>query len=157
MVGTIDSFRDLPQLVALVPNEIPLLWGGGLENEPDLLEELSQHRTILGSSVEAVRKSRDLQALHRMLSQQAQAASCVKLPTTHWPNPEPPKIKPVPLEDQTSGQRWLFKPWRSAGGLAISETTLDNAPRSTGQFADGQFTDGQCRGVGGYLQQYVQG
>ena len=153
MVGTIDSFRDLPRLVAQVPAEIPLLWGGGLENEPELLEQLSRHRMVLGCSVEAVRKSRDLQALHKLLSQSTGSESVVRVPATCWPGSElpgcrvslfisHPLISRASSASQASGQRWLWKPCHSAGGVAIEEINANDAAYDR---------------INGYLQQYVPG
>ncbi|MFN5586789.1 MAG: hypothetical protein ACK5DR_15920, partial [Planctomyces sp.] len=65
-LGRLQSFADLPGLLRAVPADVPLVWSGGLENAPDLLEELCRSgRPITGCAPAAVRAVRNWRNLSR--------------------------------------------------------------------------------------------
>ena len=102
-LGRLQSFADLPGLLRMVPGAVPLVWSGGLENAPEVLEELSHSgRPIAGCDPVAVRAVRNWRNLSEWV-----AGSGVGFPETracHGPIP---------------GGDWLVKSERSAGGAGV--------------------------------------
>jgi len=92
----VSTIRELP--------DIPVLYAGGMENQPWLLEHLEQDRTIWGSAREAIEWVRQPQRLVDGLVQVKQRV----LPVSLGLNP--------PTKDGT----WVVKPIASAGGRGIS-------------------------------------
>lgn len=129
-LGTIKSFRELPERTADVPLDIPLVWGGGLENEPDTLEQIACQRRICGAYPEFVRQVRAPQALDELF----QGTALLR-----------------PRRASSGGGLlsggagcWLRKPYRSGGGLGIEHWVS---------------VDHSCPEVvhGTYLEQYIEG
>ena len=80
-----------------------LLWGGGVEAQPTLLEQLSKICPVLGSSLDAAYVLHDRQALR---------AACADLGI------------PVPVESSVAGAgRWLRKHAGRAGGWHVTPAT----------------------------------
>ncbi len=101
-LGTIESFRELPNRVADIPADIPLIWGGGLENEPGVLESIAAQRPICGVSLNFVRTVREPQELDQLVLGTALR--------------RPRRVSAAPVE---ATRRCLRKPYRSGGGLGI--------------------------------------
>lgn len=86
-----------------------LLWGGGLESQPDLLEQLSKICPVLGSALDAVRVLHDREALR---------TACAFLGI------------PVPTESLTAASgRWLRKRAGQAGGWHVNAVQGDARAR----------------------------
>ena len=102
-LGRLQSFADLPGLLRAVPADVPLVWSGGLENAPDLLEELCRSgRPITGCAPAAVRAVRNWRNLSRWV-----VGTGVRFPETMACPAERPRGD------------WLLKPERSAGGAGV--------------------------------------
>jgi uncharacterized protein len=129
----------IPELVRSFPAG-PVLCVGGMENDPDVVEQLEHDRALLGSTPEAMRKVRDPHAWTAFLSSRG-------LPVPEFASRDGP-VDP--------GSRWLVKPLRSAGGLRIR--FLDLATGSAlpagsylqrfvpGRTMSAQFRNGTCLG-----------
>lgn len=102
-LGRLRSFADLPQLLKTLPVAIPLCWAGGLENSPEVLEELhASGRPVLGSRPAAVSAVRQWRNLSRWI-----AGTGVGFPET------------VAAGAESRDDAWLLKPERSAGGGGV--------------------------------------
>lgn len=95
------TLADLLPILQHLDSSIPLLCCGGMENEPELLEQLEQGRPLLGPSAAAVRRLRDPFWLQEMLN-----GTAVQLAKTVAQCPVIP-------------DGWLLKPLNSAGGIGI--------------------------------------
>lgn len=97
----VASWNELPSIAATHFPGIPCVYGGGLENHPDLLCQLADTRPLIGNQPAVLRRVRDPWQLrdwaedHRFLMPELQASG--------W---------------QGSGN-WLRKPYRSGGGRQI--------------------------------------
>ena len=83
--------------------ELPIIYAGGMENQPGLIQLLETDRTIWGSTRETIERVRDPQGLAGGLAEVKQRVLSVK--TAADP----------PLSDGT----WMIKPLASAGGRGI--------------------------------------
>ena len=100
----IGDFSDLLQAVRNVPDSIPLVWAGGLENQPDVLDQLSDRFRVCGPPSSVVRSMTD----------PTQLRSIVTSTDASTPN--------VLETDEDAGKRsgrWLIKPRRGSGGIGI--------------------------------------
>lgn len=99
-------FSDYPQRLPTMLEEAPpgpLMYTGGLENHPNIIEAIAIKRTILGCDVGALRKARDPFLIAQILADQGMHAA----PVT--------RTLPRPMNEI-----WLKKPRRGAGGSNIS-------------------------------------
>lgn len=101
------------------------MYGGGLENHPRLIRRMAALAPLWGCGEHTLRLARDPWWL---------AGQCLK---HGWPMPE----MMTSLRPTVELQEWLFKPLRSAGGLAIVHA--ENVPPGR------DFT--------GYWQKYIDG
>ena len=92
---------DLVRLWPRTPRA-PWLYTGGLENDPDLLDQLADSRRLLGNDGDVVRAVRDPRQLQTALAAAGFAALDVRIG-----------------DDPPAAGRWLRKPLRSAGGLRM--------------------------------------
>ena len=94
-----DGIWDTVQKMA----RAPLLYTGGLENHPDLIDELARSRPLWGNSGSCLRQARDPFLLARVASRAGAA---------------PPELRDAdnPPRDVDA---WLRKPLRAAGGFSI--------------------------------------
>ncbi len=97
--------EDLPRLLAEAP-QVPWIYTGGLENHPDLIEELAEIRPLWGNPGRVLRSLRSPIELARLLS-----AWGFRMPETR-------PLSSLPLEREEL-RDWLIKPFRSAAGLGI--------------------------------------
>lgn len=134
-LGTISSFRDLPEMVKLVPSDTPMVWTGGLENEPDILEAIARQRRVCGVSTEFVRLVRNPEALDELFR-----GTALKRPARR------------PLSEvasQPEPDQWLLKPRKSGGGLGVRRL-------SPGEPAPGDPRDGVADSSA-WAEQFVSG
>lgn len=108
-LGPIAAFSELPQLLAEIPADIPLLWAGGLEHHPELLRQLALARPVLGLPLTAVSRLRQPEKIAAAIAESG--STQVKYPHTLQQQPPP-----------HSG-RWLWKPTLSSGGLGVQRLT----------------------------------
>ncbi|QDU60641.1 ATP-grasp domain protein [Planctomycetes bacterium Pan216] len=94
---------------------LPLICGGGLENAPDLIEELSENLTLWGSCAASVREVRDPFSLTGAMAQAGIAM---------------PGISIHPATMPTDGS-WLQKPLRGTGGMGITPWRGRSLPEGT--------------------------
>src|SRR4051794_4620106 len=62
-IAEVRRITDYPQELREIPKTIQAdawIYTGGLENEPDLVEELCQHLPLLGNRGECLRRVRDV-------------------------------------------------------------------------------------------------
>ena len=91
----------------------PWMYTGGLENHPDLVDEVSQRHTLWGNAGGVLRRVRDPMLLQRTL----RAAGLNFLATA--------------LQPPTKSGQWIRKPLRSCGGTdVVLEQELDKRPVS---------------------------
>ena len=93
--GLVDAVRDAPQA--------PLLYTGGLENRPELVQRLGRLRPLWGNGPAVLRQVRSPTRLRTVLLQHGIACPAIIVA----PDPEP------------CAGRWLLKPIRGAGGTGI--------------------------------------
>lgn len=121
-----DWPRGVLGAVAALP-DAPWVFGGGLENWPDLIRELATSRELLGCSVKSLRLVRD---------------PCWLANRWHEAGLNVPRLLPGSAEPE--GNRvWLWKPRRSAGGIGV-------------RFADSLAGDVE-QVKDGWLQEFVSG
>ena len=102
-LGRLRRFADLPQMLQTLPVAIPLCWAGGLENSPEVLEELhASGRLVLGSRPAAVSAVRQWRNLSDWV-----AGTGIGFPDT------------VAAGAEFRDDAWLLKPERSAGGAGV--------------------------------------
>lgn len=87
----------------------PLMYSGGLENHPDVVQQLAELRPLLGNDADVLRRVRDPVALTVALQQCAPAV----------------RLDYVDLPRDGS---WLSKPLRGSGGSGIERWTEDAKP-----------------------------
>lgn len=112
----------------------PVLYTGGLENHPELLEKLASERSLLGNPAGVIRQVRDPFALAEALKQG-------RMPHLELRCGDDP-----PPRDGT----WLLKPIRSAGGRGIVRWTEEagNSPTLRGPHYFQRVAQGTaCSGV----------
>jgi predicted ATP-grasp superfamily ATP-dependent carboligase len=112
----ISSLGDLVPTVSRFP-PAPLVYTGGLENHPELIEQLAESRPVWGLDVKSLRSVRnpiDIVA----------ALASARLPHLEVRGQDAP-----PPADGT----WLLKPQRSGGGRGIVPWTDDAASSATRQ------------------------
>ncbi|WP_437225359.1 ATP-grasp domain-containing protein [Planctomicrobium sp. SH661] len=99
--GLISQLKALPRM--------PVIYTGGLENRPDILDAAAQIHELWGNSASAVVRSRDPAAL-------AESARLSRMSVPEWRDEANP-----PPADGT----WLLRPRGSAGGRGIVLWTED--------------------------------
>jgi predicted ATP-grasp superfamily ATP-dependent carboligase len=122
-------FEQYPDgLLPLVESgpDVPVIYTGGLENHPELLDRLAQLRPLWGNHSETIRKVRDPFLLHNLLTTAGVAVPEVRSGTG-----------PVPTEG-----KWLRKPLRGSGGIGIQPVTSEEAEPPSDQFYFQRFVDG---------------
>lgn len=83
----------------------PVLYTGGLENQPDLIEQIGRDREILGNSASTLKRVRN----------PFQLADAWKAHGAVFP-----AVMPYAFENKASGQ-WLLKSMNSSGGSGVHE------------------------------------
>lgn len=133
MARLISHFAELPLILRDVPAGIPLIWAGGLENHPDVLDLLSAKHPLFGAESDVVRLVRDPIRLGTRLRDEG-----FLFPVTVRSETEYAQLAP-----KLPSTQWIRKPLQSGGGINVSlfaptrqETQLPNAS---------------------YLQQYIRG
>jgi len=105
--GLIDVLQSLPRL--------PVVYTGGLENRPDILQMAGEHHELWGNNEAAVSRARDPAAL-------TEAARLARMSLPDWRGEE----NPPPLDGT-----WLLKPRAGAGGRGIVLWTEENRNSQT--------------------------
>jgi predicted ATP-grasp superfamily ATP-dependent carboligase len=134
--GSRCSFEDYPysfiHLLETSP-EAPWLYTGGLENYPDLIDQLQQIRPLWGNHSATLRAVRSPFRLNRRLEKAGF---------------EPLRVLPTPPDSGTG--RWLKKPIKGSAGLGISwDDGTIGAEHYYQEFAEGPSLSAQmvaCRG-----------
>jgi len=93
---------------------MPWIFTGGLENDPQLVDELAAEKSLLGNSGDVLRKVRDPEVL-------AEAWNKMDLLV-------PAISRSPPNAEAMSDDRWLVKRRRSAGGLGVHWFRPPNTP-----------------------------
>lgn len=107
LAGNTDATRivDWPAGIEIwaagFPSRVPLIYTGGLENEPELLDRIAANRPLLGIRGEPLRQVRTSEQLQQILQNAGvPVANCG-------------------YSSSKSTKRWLFKPRRSAAGRGV--------------------------------------
>lgn len=148
--------RQLVRLLARLPLA-PWMYTGGLENRPRLVTRLSQLRPLLGNPASVLQAVRSLDQLRPVVesvgapippyqvelsADQAQAAAAER----------------DRLLNESDGEHdrpdWIWKPWRSAGGLRIVSRSDFTVRWSGARVAS---IPSAARGAQGYWQRYIPG
>lgn len=104
-VRRIDEYpQQIPQLLAYSAPPGPFLFTGGLENFPDVLDQISQQHPLWCMNADTVRRVRNPLLLQQVLGQGGFPTLDVTM--------EPPRSK-------NSDSSWVRKPLASAGGQRI--------------------------------------
>ncbi len=85
----------------------PLVYAGGLENAPEVVDAIAADRELWGNPGAALRRARDPRSMRKIA-----CASGLESPAIATSGTAAPR-----------GDRWLSKPLRGAGGLGIREAT----------------------------------
>lgn len=101
-VGRIDSFHDVPGFIEQVPQNVPLVWAGGMENEQEILAALSRGRRVAGIDAVCLDVIRAPDWLPRLLRSAG-------LGVPRW----------SATDSVDRHVRWLKKPRSSSGGFGI--------------------------------------
>jgi predicted ATP-grasp superfamily ATP-dependent carboligase len=117
-------------MVKLVPADTPMIWTGGLENEPEILESIARQRRVCGVSPEFVRKVRNPEDLDELVRD------------TGLQRPARRSLRDV--ANQPEREKWLLKPRKSGGGLGIR------------RLAPGESLDGVAESSA-WAEQFVSG
>lgn len=112
----ISSFADAPAVVSKLPSHLPVVWAGGIENTPAVIDAISQRRKVLGPSTRAVEYVNHPQHLQTCV----EGTTC-QTPETTWKHPD------------DGSQEWLVKPIQGAGGIGIRPFRHDE-PLENGAF-----------------------
>ncbi|MEZ6124290.1 MAG: ATP-grasp domain-containing protein [Planctomycetaceae bacterium] len=126
-VRTVTRWSDLPEVLADLPPEIPLLPLGGLENQFDVLEEIARGRRLLSVPVDTLRKLRCPDQLFSILVQHKAAVPAWESGSHH--------------DIGSPGNPWLEKKTLSSGGTGVRRA--EHGPRNESddcyrqQFIDG--------------------
>lgn len=91
-------------------NDLFWMYAGGLENEPELIKEISERITLLGCRKSSVKKCRDPFLLQKLLIDNGHADGACSVRSLH--------------EEVDPKENWLIKPFRSAGGQSIQQFDL---------------------------------
>lgn len=113
-VERVDNYPDgLIPLLEAIPR-LPVIYTGGLENRPDILEFAAQRHELWGNHEAAVARARNPDSL-------GEAARLSRMDIPEWRNEDNP-----PPTDGT----WLLRPRNGAGGRGIVMWTADqqNSP-----------------------------
>ena len=97
-----DYPKAAVELITKAP-DAPFMYTGALENHPCVLEQLCQHRTLLGNPKPVCFRVRDPSVLYQALRQNR--VPCPQICITG--------------SDAENQHDWLIKPLRSAGGIGI--------------------------------------
>lgn len=100
-------FDEYPQGIAsFLPAypRVPVCYTGGIENSPDLMEQLAFNRPLWGNNSSIVSRVRNLFEFFPTLRENGFAC---------------PAITKQPPQD-ARGKTWLKKPYRSAGGIRVA-------------------------------------
>jgi predicted ATP-grasp superfamily ATP-dependent carboligase len=103
----------------------PWMYTGGLENHPDVVTAISEHRPLWGNRLQNLVNVRDPFRLYATLT--AHGIRCPRVCPSGYPMPE--------------GQRWLAKRFQSGGGQTIAEYDYFAKPRTVGEYAQ-EFVPG---------------
>ena len=105
-VAAATKVHDYPRGFAALAGQMKssqLIYTGGLENYPALLDQLASDHSLLGNAGNVVAEVRDIPRLMNVLE-----SGAIAFPTT------------VTDLDLVAGDGWLLKPHRSAGGAAVT-------------------------------------
>ena len=116
VVRVSDYPRGLVDAAARLPIG-PWMYTGGLENHPEVVDQLSAQRTLLGNPGAVLRRVRDPWQLSSVLTSHGLLSPTVHRDTTRLPN-----------------ERWIRKPLQSCGGQRVSTVGQDD-----GESADADF------------------
>lgn len=97
-----DYPRGLTQAIARIPRNVPLMYTGALENQPELLEALCEGRPLLGNGPDVLRGVRDPFSVR-------QVSVSMGLPT--------PEV--IPGDAARPEGDWLWKPLHGSAGRGI--------------------------------------
>lgn len=100
------QFEQLPQLLEPLAESIPLVWTGGLENHPSILQEISRWRPVCGACPADIARLRTPSELRERMT----GVPC-RLPETITSDSHSHSLR-------TAGQ-WLVKPRSGSGGIGI--------------------------------------
>ncbi len=105
-----DYPERLPDHLAAYP-PLPLVYTGGLENHPGVLETLCRRHTIVGNPPSVLRDARDPSILHDILTTAGLHSPSVRTGD----------------EAPTARSGWLAKPIRGSGGARIREASSNDS------------------------------
>lgn len=116
------SFADYPRafldaLTAAPPG--PVIYTGGLENHPQLIEEIAAKRSLWGNNAESLHLSRDPFHVSRILNESGLACPRLSLACAAGSDD---------TERAAQAREVLRKPFRSAGGANISFASNETEP-----------------------------
>jgi len=97
-----DYARDLPRISATLPM-MPWLYTGGLENRPDLVDQMARQRPLWGNAGMSLRRARDPAFVATLLAAAGRPTLQVR-----------PEANP-PVADAS----WMLKPLAGAGGRGV--------------------------------------
>lgn len=123
----VDYPHDLLRLVEGVDADA-WIYTGGLENHPELVDQLTARLPLLGNGGEALRCVRDVRLL-----QQALERAGIRIPEIAWEAPR-------------DSDGWLRKSARSSGGLKVEWASVVTSPFKSHEYFQ-RYVSGKCYGA----------
>ena len=127
------AFADFPASACRIAEGLPpspWLYGGGLENEPEVVERISRRHRLVGNPPETLRRARDPGVLSELFGRSGFAS---------------PTLSDLYLLPSNRGRR-LLKPRKSAGGIGIrflaEGEAFDPATHYAQAFCEGEALGG---------------
>lgn len=105
----------------------PWIYTGGLENRPELVDELSRLRPLLGNQIETLRRARDPFWLAQTLK--SHGLPCLQVARQ--------------ITADTADIQWLSKPLASAGGIDVERYDSSNCDTPAGCYLQ-EYATGTC-------------
>ncbi len=148
-IADCEAIRDFPSSILDQAKRWPdhaILLCGGMENFPEILTELELRHPLIGPNASQIRELRSLANWKQWAANPADG-DWIRFPTTQELEPRTTGLSQLNHKDEhgLSGRddatTWLYKSYRSAGGMKVSR--YDELVRD--------------RMSGGYFQQYVAG
>ncbi|MDG2207892.1 MAG: ATP-grasp domain-containing protein [Pirellulales bacterium] len=126
-VATVRTCPGFPESIAQIAADLPdapVLLAGGMENHPQIVDQLATSRPVYGCPPSVLRRVRDPLELQ-------QALVCAGLPSVETRRTTPP----------SSASRWIIKRLRGSGGIGIRLFEQTDASTGNGNYYQA-FVDG---------------
>ena len=108
---TVQRFSEVPDVLADIQDDVPLIAVGGIENDFEVMAALRRQRPVLSPAETMIRELRDPEILFPVL-----AAGDCRMPRYVCGQTHPPQLAGAP---PSPNERWLMKSTQTAGGQGV--------------------------------------